>query len=175
MTKKIYNSKTAKNLAKRYKLTLYDIPISKKNKKVAIIDVKNAIQIRDNFKPFNLMYKGYFVSLLIQPQGVDEEIPLTPLNMLYFKKWWTKQLKLNYNLDIYDLQIVTHRDNLCLHIKLQIFNTNLLDDDILNITDPDYEGDYAISINQKGDIINKGEYITTITSHEIERYITEIF
>lgn len=189
MIKKTFNSKTAENLAKKYKLTLEEIKTTRKNKKITIKNVKDARKEQQNHKK---TYKkkqkknkskspikeiiGYNVILKVNPK-IDKFYTETIRNMTTFKQWIEAEENLPAIRIIsssFQNEKVKILDNKTLEISFYVDNkTRRGEDEVKLIIDCingdslDDDGNYPVFTDKSGEIfLKKIRTPTPIWGHE---------
>ena len=184
---KTFNSKTAKQLAEKYKLNIDDIPTTRKNNKITIQNVKDANKSKKlknkTEKKFNKKDKsklkssvkekeiiGYNVILTINPK-INKNFNETISNMKIFKKWIKDEPKLpsvKIIASSFKNEKVKVLDNKTLQISFYVDNNkmnevNYIIDYGIKNTSLDDDGNYPVFIDQNGNIYlertNTPEYV----------------
>ena len=172
---KMFNSKTAENLAKKYELSLSEIITTRKNNKVTIQNVKDANKLKKAKSKQNKTQKnkskskskskspvkeliGYNVTLKIKPE-IDELFNETNSNMIIFKQWIEDEYKLpsvKIISESFKNEKVKVLDNKTLEISFYVDNKKM--DEVEIIIDSisgsslDDDGNYPVYTDHDGNI-----------------------
>jgi hypothetical protein len=170
---KMFNSKTAENLAKKYELSLSEITTTRKNNKVTIQNVKDANKSKKAKLKQNKTKKkknkskskspvkeliGYNVTLKIKPE-LDELFNETISNMRVFKQWIEDEHKLpsvRIISNSFKDEKVKVLDNKTLEISFYVDNKKM--DEVEFIIDSinggslDDDGNYPVFTDHDGNI-----------------------
>ena len=157
MTRKTYNSDSARILASKHNLKISDIPTNNINNKVIIQDVKNFIDYKNKF------IRNYNIQLIIEPTIInifDKHITINYESIIHIKSCWVKKFKYiskSYDISKFKVNQILYNKKYCLEliINLKNFNSNNLKNLINLIICPYDESKYTnIPIASNGDIIN---------------------
>ncbi len=170
---KMFNSKTAEILAKKYELSLSEITSTRKNNKVTIQNVKDANKLKKAKSKQNKTKKnkskskskspvkeliGYNVTLKIKPE-IDELFNETNSNMRIFKQWIEDEYKLpsvKIISESFKNEKVKVLDNKTLEISFYVDNKKM--DEVEIIIDSisgsslDDDGNYPVYTDNDGNI-----------------------